>query len=563
MTRGIALLLALLLGLTACAQIPTDGPVEEVPVPADPAGIEIAPQPPQADSTPDRVLDGFLLAMADPDSDFSVARAYLTEAAAEGWDPDASTTVYTGSIVEEEGRFIVRGTSVGAVDEDGHFQPTGGELAHDFALTEEAGQWRIANPPDGVLVSRYLFERFWTPLTVYYLDATGQHLVPDLLTVPETVVTPARVVQAMIDGPGEALEGAVLNAMPPGLRIGADGTSIDEDGVVTVDLAGLDTTLPGEERRRFGAQLLWSLTSIPRVSGLRVTSGGWPVALPGQSADGVLELATQQGYSVLAQATSTDLFAVDGEVPGRITDDEEFVPLRPGLEAAAEVAVPLDASLLALVDAERRSVRIGPFDGLLQTVDVGLTSIRDTQWAAGRFYALGEDPKGQTRMFAVDPSGEHELVDVQLPSGLRLIGMSVNQGGASAAVLATSGEENFVGRMTLTSPTTLERWEPLPMVMETGERLTGLRDVQWNSESSLVVIGQSDAGQEIVVLRADGSQLEELGTTDEHITSVAALPRQGGGLIALRGSNGSVWRYVTPNRWTQSDLTVSSISFAG
>lgn len=335
--RWLAAILALL--LAGCAQIPSSGPVEEVPVTAEPPGIDIAPQPPQGGATPNRILEGFLLAMADPESDYEVAREYLTAEASEAWTPAESTTIYSGTVLETEDTFSVAGQQVGTLDADGRFTAGGGALQHDFGLVEDDGQWRIGNPPEGVLINRYLFERFYTPLTIYFMGLNGSHVIPDLRTWPESLVTPERIVQAQLDGPTRSLIGVVSNAIPQTAALGPDGATIDADGVVTVDFVGLRNTLGEEGRNRMGAQLLWSLTSIPRVTGLRITNEGSPYPLPGESADGVLEPATQQGYQVLAGAVTQDLFGVSSQVPGRFFGTQRFEPLRPDLPRAIEIAL--------------------------------------------------------------------------------------------------------------------------------------------------------------------------------------------------------------------------------
>lgn len=558
--RLVALLLALL--LTGCAQIPTSGPVEEVPIPAEPPGIDIAPQPPQEGADGNRILEGFLLAMADPESDYSVARQYLTAEAARSWRPEESTVVYHGTVVETLTGFGVYGERVGELDQRGHFLAGGGPVQHDFGLVEVGGEWRVGNPPAGVLVNRYLFERFYSQLTIYFLDRTGSHVVPDLVSVPESLVSPARIVEAVLRGPSQPLAGAVVNAIPVGVRLGLEGATIDDEGVVTVDLRGLNPSMGDEGRRRMGAQLLWSLTSIPRVTGLRITQDGNAFALPGQSADGVLELATQQGYQMLTRAAVQDLFGVSAEVPGRFTDSQGFAPLRPDLPRAAEVSVPLDGSQLAIVAADRRSILIGPRDGTMVQV-VGYQRIRETQFVLGRLYALADDEQGTTRVISVGGTGDVAEVTAELPEGLRFHGLSIDQTGVSAAVLVEVGEETRLGRMTLFQGVRLDKWRELPVLSPEGAPVTDITDVQWNSESTLVLAGSADGQQNVFVVRADGSEIEELGGVGANITQVAALPRPGGGLIALRSGSGEVWRYSSPNRWSKAEVTVASISYAG
>ena len=58
------------------------------------------------------------------------------------------------------------------------------------------------------------------------------------------------------------------------------------------------------ERRELGTQLLWSLSSIPKVSGLHLVVDGRPYPLPGQNDKQVLELSSQQDYQPLSKAGS-------------------------------------------------------------------------------------------------------------------------------------------------------------------------------------------------------------------------------------------------------------------
>ncbi|NLE98649.1 MAG: hypothetical protein GX596_11785 [Propionibacterium sp.] len=557
--RLLAVVLALL--LAGCAQIPSAGPVEEVPVTAEPPGIDIAPQPPQGGATPNRILEGFLLAMADPESDYEVAREYLTAGASAGWRPSEGTVIYSGAVVESEEHFSVEGKLVGSLDEDGRFTAGGGSLSHDFGLVSVEGQWRIGNPPDGVLINRYLFERFYSPLTMFFMAHNGTHIIPDLLSWPESMVTPSRIVQAQLDGPGRSLIGVVTNAIPMTASLGPDGATIDGDGVVTVDFTGISNALGEEGRRRMGAQLLWSLTSVPRVSGLRVTNEGSAFPLPGESADGVLELATQQSYQVLARPASQDLFGVSSQVPGRFVGRQRFEPLRTDLPRAIEVALSLDGSQLAVVAEDRQSLLVGPREGELLGIDE-LSGIRDTQFVLGAFFALVNGEEG-TELVSVAADGQVEAMTVEMPEGMELVGVSLSQSGATAAVLAQRGDTVVLGRMTLYQGERLDGWQEMPLLDANGNAITDVVDVQWNSESTWVLAGVAGGEQSVFVVRSDGSHVESLGGIDTQIAQVAALPRPGGGLIALRAGSGEVWRYSSPDGWSAQETTVGSITFAG
>lgn len=561
--RWRGLLALMLVWLSACTQIPTSGPIEEVPVPDDPAGIEIAPQPPRGGDQPRQIVEGFLLALADPDSDHEVARAYLARGVSEHWHPRASTRIYEGTVVDRGDGAVLRGRVVGELEMTGRFVQDGAQLEHDFGLTMEDGQWRIAQPPEGVLISRYLFDRFYSRVNMYFMDPTGRHVVPDLITVPTTALTPERIVRAQLTGPSHHLVPVVSNAVPVDATLASDGATIDADGVVTVAFKGLDPNMDAEQRRRFGAQLLWSLTAVPRTTGLKVTNDGWPFALPGQSAAGVLELATQQGYSVLAQSTVQDLFAIIDGHPGTLGDEDRFVPLMSDPPQVVDMAVSLNGQDVVLAGDDRRTLWIRRGQGQWTKVASGLQGVRSLHWVLGTVYGLGETDAGETRVLMVSPNGEVHHPTVSVPRGLRLHHMTINPAGAQAAVIAGDGRQHTLGWMTLTVAGSLASWRPLSIISPQGTDVADITDIEWNSESTLVVVGESDGRQGIYVVRADGSEVEELTAVEDTVVDIAALPRQGGGLIALGGEAGTLWRYNAPNRWSRSDIGIARIVYPG
>ena len=561
--RFRVLLLLLILVCSGCASIPTEGPIDEVPIPEDSAGIEIAPQPPRGDDEPAQIIEGFLLAMSEADTTYRTARTYLTAEAAQRWEPGRSTQVFQGSVLQADGHYLLQGVLLGEIDETDRFQPRGEPLRHDFGLVEKDGQWRINNPPDGVLLSRYLFTRNYRQVTIYFSAQDNEVGVPELLTIPEGEVSPGRIVEAVLRGPSERMQSVVRNALPSGAKLGDGGASVDEDGIATVDLTGVAPSMPPEQRRRLGAQLLWSLTSVPRVTGLKITVDGTQFTLPGQSADGVLELATQQGYSVLSRTQSQDLFAVQDHTPGTLNDHGRFVPLAGELPPSAEVAISIDGTQMALIGEDRQTVFVGPRDDTLTPITPGFTNIHDGQWALGYLYALGDDAQGMTRLFRVSAQHEVEVMDARLPASMALRGFSVHQTGTVAAVLGERNGSTHLGRMVASKPGVFDRWQELPPSGPSGRSITRIDDVQWNSESTIVLAGDVDESWGVVVVSADGAFVEEIGSFRESIQGVAALPRQGGGLIALRGSAGVVWRYTAPNRWAHVDVKVADLAFAG
>ncbi|WP_158600623.1 GerMN domain-containing protein [Tessaracoccus antarcticus] len=556
-------LLALL--LVGCTDIQTTGPVQEVPMGSEPRGVQIAPEPPQPGVTPVRLVEGFVQAMAAPESDWAVARQYLTASAGALWRPRDGGTVYKGVVTEDEGAVMVRGTSTGVLDAAGRFTATGEELSHDFGVILVEGEWRIGLPPDGVLVSDYIFERYWSHMTVYFMAGSGDHVVPDLVHVPDTLLTPSRVVEAQIAGPSPGIAAAVRNAVGPRVRLAPEGASVDAEGTAAVALTGLGRDMPNDRRRLLGAQLLWSLTAIPRVTGLRITSDGEPFQLPEQNSDGVLQLSQQQGFQLLSRASTADLFGVRDGVGGRIGSTQAFLPMNSADERVAEVAVSIDGTLVGFIDETRTSVLVGPLGGaLVRAAPTGLTGLRAAQFALGYLWAVGTDAQGVIRLLRVDAQGMITEIDTTpLPGAV--VDFSITQAGVRvAAVVERSGLRQIVLASVVGGDK--PRLEPalsLPLLVATDTRLTGFRGLDWSGETEFVVIADSGENRTVFRARMDGSLVEDLGPFSEEPVQISALPRPSGDAVVVRSKDDTVWRRDTNTRWSRLDGALQDISYPG
>ena len=59
--------------------------------------------------------------------------------------------------------------------------PSAGRSAfrREFTLEQVEGEWRISNPEDGLIILEPDFERLYDERAAYFLDPTGQRVVPD------------------------------------------------------------------------------------------------------------------------------------------------------------------------------------------------------------------------------------------------------------------------------------------------------------------------------------------------------------------------------------------------
>jgi hypothetical protein len=552
MRRLLALVVGAALALvSACASIPTSGPVEEVPLSAQPRGIDLAPEPPAEGVTPNRLVEGFLQAMADPGDDYAVARQYLTAGAAGWWHPTTAQVVQTTLTTDLDGTARLDGELLGELDATGRLTSTYVPFTYDFGLIREQGEWRIGTPPEGLLLSRFIFERYYSRVPLYFMSRAGSHVVPDLTHVPEALLLPSRVVSALLDGPSEQIARTVSNAIPAGVTLGENGATIDASGVVTVDLVGLDQDMTVEARRGMGAQLLWSLMAFPRMTGLVITQDRAAFALPGANAAGVLEFAGQQGYQVLSRGATPNLYGISDGVPGRLGEDSRFVPLLP----RSDVTV-------AYIDEAREELSLGQLGGQVTPMRPGYTNLRAPQFVLGALWLLGDDEDGETRLLTLDRAGAVVAVRVTLPEGADVEAFAVSPTRARVAMVVNKDGVRELGVLALLpSGTDTAGWAPLSMVSPRGTEIGDVTGVAWQSETALAFIGSTSSGRSVYLAQADGSLVEDIGPVVGDVVEITAMARLGGGSVAIRNEAGTVWRYEARTRWTRIIDGISAIGF--
>ncbi|HHT12357.1 MAG TPA: hypothetical protein GX013_04215 [Propionibacterium sp.] len=562
MTRMIALVVALLLALTGCTTIATSGPVEEVPLAAQPRGIDIAPEPPSPDMTPERLVDGFLQAMADPEGGYEIARQYLTSDAEASWDP-IDAVVFDGEVASDTGTAGIVGQAIGQLDESHRYRPLLEPLEHDFGVIQEQGQWRISRPHEGLLLSRYNFERYYSRVTLYFVSRAGAHVVPDPIHLPESLVTPTNIMQALFEGPSDAIGAAVFDAVPRGTHLGTGGATIDQAGVVTVDLAGLPAELGDDALRRLGAQLLWTLTSVPRFTGLTVIQGARTLPIPGASASGVLELATQQGYQVLSRAAATDLYGVRRGRVGRISGSSIFGVMSGVPQRAADVAVSVDGASMAVIAEDRTGVLLGGLDGPVNPVELPLSNLRSPQFILGTLWIMGDDWSGTPRLVTVDRAGNVQRVALESGIG-RMRSYAVSPSRARIAIVAEHQGQQKLGIATVSgTPISVSGWRPLEIITQRGGPLTDPVSPTWQAETSLAVEAAHSGGRSVYTAMLDGSMVQDTGSVPGEIIDLAANVRLGGGPISVTTSQGVVWRYEARTRWSRLAEDVTAVAYPG
>jgi hypothetical protein len=294
----VAALLALLLAVSACSTVPSSSPTVQITQapsrPVEDVGVEpVAPEP---GASPEEIVRSFIDAAASTRAGHPVAREHLAPEAAESWSDEGAITVLGAdyaTVTTETGAVAVTANTVGIVDERGVFSGAGtGVYTREFSVEQVEGEWRITDPPDGLIILDLDFVRLYDEVAAYFLDPTGQRVVPDPRYLITGEAQPTALVQRLLDGPSAALAAGVENPLSGAERRSAVTV---RDQVATVDLTGLATD-PAPVLADICAQLVWTLTQLdqPRVRSVQIRVDGEPVEL-----DGVPEEQTRADWAPL------------------------------------------------------------------------------------------------------------------------------------------------------------------------------------------------------------------------------------------------------------------------
>lgn len=281
MTRTLTLLIVALVAaiIAGCASIPQSGQVGESDPQADidrDVAYTFNPVGPANEATPTSIINGFILAATGIQGDFSTAREFLTDSAAQQWDPSAQTTIYTGRpIVDATGdnEYTVELSVVGSLNDAGVLQiaDDGATRQADFELVQVDGQWRINKPPEGIHLDAAQFRALFNTQTLYFYDPTYTYAVPDVRWMLNTPDQPTTIVNALMAGPAEYLDGAVVTAFPSEAEMYREAVPVT-NGIAQVDFKSEtfeNTTELGQYR--MAQQLEMTLQRYPGIAELAIT----------------------------------------------------------------------------------------------------------------------------------------------------------------------------------------------------------------------------------------------------------------------------------------------------
>ncbi|WP_346619965.1 LpqB family beta-propeller domain-containing protein [Blastococcus montanus] len=545
-TSVVALLVAALF-LASCSTVPTASPavvITQAPARAQ-ESVGIEPLPPAAGASAEEIVRDFIDAAASTVRTHPVARQYLAPTAAETWD-DASGISVIGTdfaaVTTAPGVVTVTANLIGTIDPRGIFTVADrGVFTRTFRLEQIDGQWRIIDPPDGLIMLEPDFRRLYDQVDAYFLDPTGERVVPDPRYLISGAAQPTVLVERLIAGPSTTLAAGVQNPLG-----GAELTrAVTVEGqTATVDLTGLpaDSALLDE----ISAQLVWSLQQLsrPRISNVVVLLDGEPV-----TPDGVpRRQATEDWASFAPDAVPVD--SVGHYLEGgalRTVPAGEPVPGPAGtgeygLGSAAVAADTASGRLSFLTgvrsDPSGDTLLAGDYGGQLAPALTAGTLSAPTVAATRTEAWVVRDG---TEVVRVPAGGPPQAVTAPTLAGLgRADVLQLSPDGVRAAVVieGTDGRRLYVG--------TVVRSEDGAVVLRDlrniAPTLAGVIDVGWRDSGNLLVLA-GDEGEDRIVpysLRVDGFGLAPVPTSGlpSQPTAVAVAPTR----QPLVSAGGYIWQ---------------------
>lgn len=532
MTRRPALVLAatlLALLLTACAGLPTSGPVNAGrPVTEEEGDSDVAfvPAGPSRGATPAQIVEGFIAAGSGTRNNWETAQQFLTPDFRATWRPQAGVTVYRAgerALAEPaEGEIVLTIAPEATVDATGAYDVAGeGQITIGFRLERVRDEWRIAEAPDGVILDENRFRSVFRSYELMYFDPSWRFLVPDLRWFPTTNAA-TRIAEALVDGaPSPWLAGSVVSAFSADAGLAQRSVPV-RSGVAQVSLESSVRQLEPAVLDRMQTQLQESLAGagIPEVDMLvddQVLTAE-PVNVASTRIDSRPLVLTADAFGFLSGTQVEEILSLSAAVRSVDAAAIEVAASR----SMAAVQTPTGAVLRVETGAAPTEIDSRP--GLVApTVDT-LNYI----WTV---------PSGSPdAVVAIGTDGAWREIADAWPGATRISAMRVSRDGARIAAVLRDGV-----RPSLWVAGIVRDADGVPVALGERRLLAVLPGdgvgLAWGDETSLA-LSYTDGGQTFVLEQPVGGPGTALRAPDG-ITTVAGGNQPGG--VRLRDVDGELY----------------------
>ncbi len=563
--RRLALALAAITLLAGCATIPDSGPVRPgatVLAEGEDPIIRVVARPPTLGMGPAEIVRGFLAASASAEGDHAVARQFLAPQAAQTWQPDLRVLVYdqnVGITLHEPSRdrVLARTRVQGRIDSRGAYSslPTTVRQAQ-FRLQRVSGQWRISSLPQGLLLTQLDIERSYRAVSLYFLNATGDVLVPDPIYLP--VVQPGlstRLVQSLLDGPTRWLAPSVATAFPAGTQLVVDSVPV-ENGVAHVDLSSTVLDASAQEREQLAAQLVWTLSELSDVNAVSITVQGQPMPVGGSASNQTTQDWTSYDPGALPESANGYLVTKRGLA--RLFDTK-LLPVEGYVGSAGatitDPAVSTDAATIAVLSPDRSTVyeQLSDNPGTLVRVATGTDFARPQFDSTGLLWLVDRTNRGSA-ITVVLSDRTTRVVQSPLLRDATIQSLAVSRDGSRVAIvidrhgrgrlllgrverLSSDLDPNHVKRITISG------LHPVEFALD------NVRDVSWADADHVALLARvPGAARQPYLMTTDGT-LHQVGGALPGLETIAAAPDRPllGGTHEGRvwRDSGTGWRFVS------------------
>ena len=544
-----AIATATVLALSACAGLPTSGPVFAGLRPGEvaPPDFSYVPVKPQDGASPEQIVQGFIDAGIGPEGSWAVAQLYLAPSYRDQWKPNALTTVDDRSartyVQAQDAKVVLTVTQQATVDGDGVYRPSdGGQTPLSFQLAKVDGQWRITKAPGGIVLGADQFPSVFHEYPLMYFDPGWNYLVPDVRWFPSTNAA-TRIATALVDGkPNSWLAGSVVSAFPDNVSMGAPSVSVSGT-VGQVSLTRPVLSLDRPTLNRMQTQLAASMTETG-LSGVVMQFNGSTIAAQDVSTrstrvDPRALVQTDKGFGYLA-GDAGSIEPVKGV-------SEAMTKIRP-----RAIALAADASAAA-VRTESGVVARVPASGPLLSLDQRHGLIDPVIDPQGYIWSTPADAPGALLAYGTD--GKAIAVTGGWSSASHVSAIAMSRDGARLAALVTVG-----GQLSLEVSGVVRDGDGRPKSL--GDALTlatfpgrGIA-LTWLDDSTLGVIAASGSGR-VVVQQAVSGPSTSTPAPDDAVGISGTI----GTTVRLRGADGTLYSQRGSN-WEKAGTGVQVLGQA-
>ena len=499
------------LAIGGCAGIPSSGPVERVAAESglNQSTVRYAPVGPARGASPQQIVRGYLDAMLAYPVSTGVAATYLSPDAAQEWRSSAGVIVYARPEVtlpraEPSGRdrtgveVMLRSNQVARLDRQGHFTRSTDDPTRTYQLEQVKGEWRITNPQPGVMVTRTYFSDYFRPFPLYFFDAAGQRLVPDLVHLAVGDQLPTGLMTSLARGPSQTP--GTLRSYVPSAGALRPSVTVGTGGVADVQFSTSLAKLEAGERDRLAAQIVWTLRSVPDLRGVRILGGTAVLTSKGER---VHPIDSWGGFGPPAPDRYTyalvddKLVEIDGATVSSVTGSW-------GRDAGGAVSAAVSEKSVAAVLGDRRQVRITDRAGRLQE-SIGGVGFIAPRWDRENRLWLVDRPSGTTRVRVVENQRVRVIAAAAL-AGMEVESVAISaDGGRYAAAATRAGTTSlYVG------PVRRDRDDNLIGFGDPRRLGIGVDDphsVDWASPTRIGFLGGSGSGVQVYSVAIDGTDV--------------------------------------------------------